>query len=156
LAQNLSGHERNFKALLIMLSKVDSIIRRIDCVEKDVKKTISDMTKQLIQKEEEEEEDKKEMQEELKDNEEGEEKDPQYILSEEEVENQQKLFQMHQMIKLRMKSIEQHYGVQIQEAMQPSKQVLGEKRKLSETQDFLSTLSDFISQEENTGSISSA
>jgi len=142
LAQNLSGHERNYKALLTMLSKVDSIIRRIDCVEKDVEKTISDMKHQLIQKEGEEENEE----------EEEEEKYDQKI-SEEDEEKQQKLSEIHQMIKIRMKSIEQHYGLQIQDTMKPSKQILGEKRKLSETQeDIFSTFSEFISQETSSSS----
>ena len=43
LAQNLISHERNYKALVAISDKVDSIMTRIESVETDVQKTLKDM-----------------------------------------------------------------------------------------------------------------
>jgi rubrerythrin len=114
LAQNLSGHERNYKALLTMLDKVDSIITRIHCVEKDVEKTLTEM-QQLIRGS-----------------------------KDEANQDHPALQHVSYLMRTRMEFVERRYGHEIQETMEPSRQVLGEKRKMHETQEFLMALADFF------------
>ena len=49
LAQNLVAHERNYKALVTLSDKVDSIMTRIECVELDVDKTFQEIQMLLMQ-----------------------------------------------------------------------------------------------------------
>jgi hypothetical protein len=102
-----------------MLDKVDSVITRIHCVEKDVEKTLAEM-QQLV-------------------------RGPAAASSSSSSKDEaNQLHHVSYLMRTRMEFVERRYGHEIQETMEPSRQVLGEKRKMHETQEFLMALADFF------------
>jgi hypothetical protein len=129
LAQNLMGHERNYRALLILLDKVTSVITRIHCVEKDVEKTVAEMQALLLLPSAPTDADKKN----------NNSKTP-------NEDDNPTLAHVSWLTRTRMESVERHYGREIQQAIDSSRHVLGEKRKLHETHEFLLAFADFVSR----------